>query len=149
MTEHKWKEGERVLVVRSQVGAPTTYRTDAVEKVHKTGRFVLMGHDRQFRACGQPAGRPDGYTRVSIRVEPYSDARHVELARQSVMLGIRSKATAAIYNVRFPTSDKPADLLDEIDKRRARLEQLADAIRAANEATTPDALAEIYEGLSE
>lgn len=149
MTEHKWKEGERVLIVRGRgLTGVHSYRISRILKVHKTGRFVVDGIDGQIRTCGRLAGRREGYSPDTTRVEPYSLDRHMELARPAILGHIRWQA-ATVGDNPLPRVDTPADLLDELNRRCERFEQLRDAVRAAQEATTPEALAEVYEGLAE
>lgn len=87
MVNHTWKSGEKVIRMRRTPGGDVLSSVQVIHKVYKSGRFVLEQGGIQYRPDGQRAGAAG----LSTFIEKYSDARVMELKKNSIAAKIRQK----------------------------------------------------------
>ncbi len=80
MTDAKFKQGDRVLIIRGGTwGICRSASIATVAKVYKTGNFVLDdGDKRQWRQDGYPTNNDSSWAR-NPRLHPYTDALLAEI----------------------------------------------------------------------
>lgn len=138
MTDKKWEDGEKVLLVRN-----TPYGTQChvryIHKVYKTGRFVLDPKGDQYRADGRRA-RYGGRFTVPPHVEKYSETRVMEIKRDQLVSKLKGCAidqTRAFRGCRYGDAER---LAEEFKTHRLKMYDLETTL---NRVVAADTLAEL------